>query len=198
MADHGDNSGDGDVVDRPEDRGGPMETQTEDQQLAEGTECTNAVVTESGGGGRDQQQEACDEEKHHAMEVDPRAMELAGAVGPRVEPSDLGMAVGGATVTGDSSGNPGGSGAMGDDLGPTGSPPRDSTRGKWAVIAEEKATEEERAHAIAASEAAERAEREQKEGEDLLRDAEAEERAEAEAQGPRLTAMAKAGGLKRP
>ncbi|KAI8550484.1 hypothetical protein RHMOL_Rhmol06G0110400 [Rhododendron molle] len=40
---------------------------------------------------------------------------------------------------------------------------------------------EERAQAIAALEAAERAEREQKEGEDLLRDAEAEERAGAEA-----------------
>ncbi|KAI8559881.1 hypothetical protein RHMOL_Rhmol04G0210100 [Rhododendron molle] len=57
---------------------------------------------------------------------------------------------------------------------------------------------EERAQVIAASEAAERAEREQKKGEDLLREAEAEERAGAEAQGPRVTAVAEAGAVKRP
>ncbi|KAI8538536.1 hypothetical protein RHMOL_Rhmol09G0111200 [Rhododendron molle] len=57
---------------------------------------------------------------------------------------------------------------------------------------------EERARAIAASEAAERAEREQKDGEDLLREAEAEERAGAEAQRPRVTAVAKAGAMRWP
>ncbi|KAI8568954.1 hypothetical protein RHMOL_Rhmol02G0240900 [Rhododendron molle] len=57
---------------------------------------------------------------------------------------------------------------------------------------------EERARAIATSEAAERAEREQKEGEDLLRDAEAEERAGAKVQWPRVTAVAEAGAVGRP
>ncbi|KAI8555255.1 hypothetical protein RHMOL_Rhmol05G0160500 [Rhododendron molle] len=57
---------------------------------------------------------------------------------------------------------------------------------------------EERARAIAPSEAAERAEREQKAGEDLLREAETEERAGVEAQGPRVTAVAEAGDVKRP
>ncbi|KAI8535446.1 hypothetical protein RHMOL_Rhmol10G0174900 [Rhododendron molle] len=57
---------------------------------------------------------------------------------------------------------------------------------------------EERARAIAASEAAERAEREQKDGEDLLREAEAKERAGEEAQGPRVTAVAEAGAMRRP
>ncbi|KAI8555058.1 hypothetical protein RHMOL_Rhmol05G0145000 [Rhododendron molle] len=145
-----------------------------------------------------------------------------------------------------------------DDPGPNGSPPRDSARGKGAVIAEEEEptevlveyreqdiafrpaasvttssshvpitkydiaehlpddrlarlleenteigeivlkAKEERARAIAASEAAERAERERKDGEDHLREMEAEERAAEEAQGPRVTAVAEAANVRRP
>ncbi|KAI8542717.1 hypothetical protein RHMOL_Rhmol08G0160800 [Rhododendron molle] len=54
---------------------------------------------------------------------------------------------------------------------------------------------EDRERAIAASEAAERAERERKEREEPLRDMEAEERAEAEARWPRVTAVTEAGAM---
>ncbi|KAI8572763.1 hypothetical protein RHMOL_Rhmol01G0225500 [Rhododendron molle] len=57
---------------------------------------------------------------------------------------------------------------------------------------------EERARAIAASEAVARAKRKQKEIEELLRDAKAEERAAAKAQWSRVTTVAEAGKLKRP
>ncbi|KAI8559935.1 hypothetical protein RHMOL_Rhmol04G0215200 [Rhododendron molle] len=46
MADHGGSGGDGDVVDQPEDRGGPMEIQTVDRQTAEGTEEGPGTVAE--------------------------------------------------------------------------------------------------------------------------------------------------------
>ncbi|KAI8542705.1 hypothetical protein RHMOL_Rhmol08G0159700 [Rhododendron molle] len=57
---------------------------------------------------------------------------------------------------------------------------------------------EERARAIEASEAADRAERERAEREEPMRDMEAEERAAAEAQWPRVTAVAEAGTVTRP
>jgi hypothetical protein len=57
---------------------------------------------------------------------------------------------------------------------------------------------EDRARAIEASEAAERAERELRDREELLRDMEAEERARAEAVWPRVTAVAEAGRASRP
>ncbi|KAI8568376.1 hypothetical protein RHMOL_Rhmol02G0193800 [Rhododendron molle] len=57
---------------------------------------------------------------------------------------------------------------------------------------------EERARAIAAWEAAEKAERERKDREDLLQDMEAEERAAEEAQGPRVKVVAEAAAMRRP
>ncbi|KAI8572020.1 hypothetical protein RHMOL_Rhmol01G0166500 [Rhododendron molle] len=156
-------------------------------------------------------------------------------------------------MVGSSSGDSGSSGAVGDVLGPNGSPPRDSARGKGAVIAEEEEptkvpieyreqdiafrpaasaatssshvpitkqdiaehlpddrlarlleenpeigeivlkAKEERAQAIAAWEAAEKAKRERKDREEPLQEMEAEERATEEAQGPRVIAMAKGG-----
>ncbi|KAI8542841.1 hypothetical protein RHMOL_Rhmol08G0171000 [Rhododendron molle] len=59
------------------------------------------------------------------------------AVGPRVESAGLSAVAGGLPMVGGSSGGVGGNGAVGDDPGPNGSPPRDSVRGKGAVIAEE-------------------------------------------------------------
>ncbi|KAI8535521.1 hypothetical protein RHMOL_Rhmol10G0180400 [Rhododendron molle] len=225
MADHGGNSGGGEVVNRPEDAGGPMETETEDQQPV-------GVV----------------------KEAEPRATEEARALEPSVEPVGSGTTAEGTPVVGGSSGDAGGSGAMGDDLGPIGSPPRDPTRGKGAVVAEEETTEipyreedvlfrpatttatssshrpitkydvvehlpnkalakllednpiiseivlkakKDRARALAAAEAAEKVERERAEQEDLARDMEAKERAGVEAQWPRVTTVAEAGKLKR-
>ncbi|KAI8535809.1 hypothetical protein RHMOL_Rhmol10G0203000 [Rhododendron molle] len=57
---------------------------------------------------------------------------------------------------------------------------------------------EERARAITAWEAAEKAERERKDREEPLRDMEAEERAAEEALGPRVTAVAEAAAVRRP
>ncbi|KAI8542675.1 hypothetical protein RHMOL_Rhmol08G0156900 [Rhododendron molle] len=57
---------------------------------------------------------------------------------------------------------------------------------------------EERARAIAAWEAAEKAKRERKDREEPLREVEAKERAAEEAQGPRVTAVAEAATMRRP
>ncbi|KAI8559358.1 hypothetical protein RHMOL_Rhmol04G0166900 [Rhododendron molle] len=57
---------------------------------------------------------------------------------------------------------------------------------------------EERAQAVAAWEAAEKAERERKDREEPLREMEVEERAAEEAQGPRVTAVAEAAAMRRP
>ncbi|KAI8524694.1 hypothetical protein RHMOL_Rhmol13G0168300 [Rhododendron molle] len=245
MADHGSNSGGGEVVDRPEDVGGPMETETEDQQPAGFIEGISAVVTNDGNGGESQQQEV-------GVGYDRRVTEEAGAVGSSVEPVGPGNAVEGMPTVSGSSGGGDGSGAVGDDPGPNGSPPRDPARGKRAVVEGEETTEapityreedmlfqptatslghipitkydvaehlpdevlvklledypmiseivlkakEDRARAIVAAEVEERAEREQKEREELVRDAEAREKATAKAQWPRVTAVVEAGAVK--
>ncbi|KAI8530360.1 hypothetical protein RHMOL_Rhmol11G0051800 [Rhododendron molle] len=220
MADHDNNGGGGEVVDQTRDEGASMEPAIEDQAAAVEAAGTGAVATGGGDGKQDQQQE------------------VGGGEG--------------SPVVGGSSGDAGGSGAVGDDLGPIESPPRDLASGKRVVVAEEETMEiayreedvlfrpattssshrpitkydvaehlpdealakllednpiigeivlkakEGQARAIAATEAAERAERERAEQEDLARDMEAEERAEAEAQLPRVTAVAEAGKLTRP
>ncbi|KAI8535783.1 hypothetical protein RHMOL_Rhmol10G0200800 [Rhododendron molle] len=48
MADHDGGSCSGDVIDHPENRGGPMETGTEDETAIEGAEGTGAMA--AGGG----------------------------------------------------------------------------------------------------------------------------------------------------
>ncbi|KAI8524802.1 hypothetical protein RHMOL_Rhmol13G0178000 [Rhododendron molle] len=237
MADADGNGGDGDVIDRLEDRGGPMVAETGDQMREEVVAGASAVVEGGGDGEEGRERETGNEEKGRATEENPRARVLTGAVGPI-------LAAGGSSLVGESppmvSGSPGGAGsgeAVGDDPGPNGSPPRDPTRGKSTVIAEEeKPTEEEqtteappveirekdiafRPPVTAATSsrhipitfddiaehtpdeplrAAERAERERKESEDLLREMETEERAAEEAQGPRVTTVAEAAAVRRP
>ncbi|KAI8559787.1 hypothetical protein RHMOL_Rhmol04G0201600 [Rhododendron molle] len=182
MAENSGNGGNGDVIDRSEDRGGPMVAETEDQ-TREGAVAGSGAVAAT------------------AVEISNKSNNGAGS----------------------------------GDVEPTGSPPRDPTKGKGAVVAEEETTEnpvtyreedvlfrpaatssshrpitkhdvaehlpdealakllednpmigeivlkakEDRVRAIKASEAAERAERERRQEEELLRDAEAEERTEA-------------------
>ncbi|KAI8563794.1 hypothetical protein RHMOL_Rhmol03G0136800 [Rhododendron molle] len=237
MADHAGNSGSGENVDRPEDAGGPMETEIEHQRPAGVVEGINAVVTSGGDDGESQQQEVGGGDDHRAIVVEPHVTEEAGAVGSSVEPVGSGTVAEGSPTVGGSSDGGSSSGAVGDDPGPNGSPLRDPARGKGAVVEGEETTEapvtyreedvlfrlaatssnniliikydvaehlpdealakllednpmigeivlkakEERAWAIAASEATARAEREQKEREELLRDAEAKKRAVAEA-----------------
>ncbi|KAI8524921.1 hypothetical protein RHMOL_Rhmol13G0187100 [Rhododendron molle] len=217
----------------------------------------SAVEVGGGDGDHNQQQVVDGEEKDRATEENPRATVLSGAVGSSVEPTGPDAVAKDTPMGGGSSGGVGGTGAVDDDPGLNGTPPRDSARGKGAVIAEkEERTEvpveyreqdiafrlaasaatssshvsitkydiaehlpdnrlarlleenpeigeivlkekEEHARAIAALEAAERAERERKDG-DPLREMEAEERAAEEAQGPRVTAMAEAANVRRP
>ncbi|KAI8572071.1 hypothetical protein RHMOL_Rhmol01G0170200 [Rhododendron molle] len=257
MADHGDGSGEGEVVDRVEDRGGPMGTETGDQTASEGAAGVSAVVAGGGDGGASQQQEVSDEENTRATEENPHATVLSATLGPIFEAEGSGTVARGPLMAGGSSGGSGSGGAVGDDPGPNGSPPRDPARGKGTVIVEEEPTEilveyreqdiafrpaasaatssrhvpvtkqdiaehlpddrlarlleenpdvgemvlrakEERARAIAAWEAAEKAERDRKDREEPLRDMEAEERAAEEALGPRVTAVAEAAAARRP
>ncbi|KAI8550489.1 hypothetical protein RHMOL_Rhmol06G0110900 [Rhododendron molle] len=207
---------------------------------------------EGGDGGRGQQQKAGGGEECCATEVVPRPTEETGAVGPGAGPLGLSTATEGSPVaingeTGDVSGG----GAGGDDTGLSQTPPRDSAKGKGAVVEEtpeipilyrEKdiffrpaatvatssshvpitkydvaehfpdealakllkdnptigelvlKAKEDRARAIGASEAVDRAERERARQEGLA----AEERATAEAQGPRVRAVDEVGAMTRP
>ncbi|KAI8542339.1 hypothetical protein RHMOL_Rhmol08G0131000 [Rhododendron molle] len=182
---------------------------------------------------------------------------MIGAVGSILVVGGSSTVAEGSPIVGGSSGGVSGSGAAGDDPGLNETPPRDSARGKGAVIAEEKEptevpidyreediafrpaetaatssrhvpitkqdiaehlpddmlaklleenpligemvlrAKEERAQAIAAWEAAEKAERERKDREEPLREIEAEERATEEAQGPRVIAVAETATMRR-
>ncbi|KAI8535806.1 hypothetical protein RHMOL_Rhmol10G0202700 [Rhododendron molle] len=258
MADPNDNGGDGDVIDRLEDRGGPMVVETGDQTREEVVTGAGAIVEDDGDGGEGCEQEAGNEEKGPATEENPHAMVPTGVVGPILATEGSGLVVEGPPVVGGSSGGGDNSGAGGDDPGPNGSPPRDPARGKGAAIAEEEEptevpveyreqdiairpaasaatssrhvpvtkqdiaehlpddrlarlleenpdvreivlkAKEERARAIAAWEAAEKAERERKDREEPLQEMGAEERAADEAQGPRVTAVAETAAMRRP
>ncbi|KAI8536034.1 hypothetical protein RHMOL_Rhmol10G0224100 [Rhododendron molle] len=143
MAEHGNSGSEGEVVDRVEDRGGPMEIQTGDQTATEEAAGTSAVVAGGDDGGVNQQQEIGDEENPRVTEENPRARVPTGAVGSISEAEGPGVVTEGSPMVGGSSGGSGSGGAMGGDPGPNGSPPRDPARGKSAVIAEEKLVETE-------------------------------------------------------
>ncbi|KAI8550788.1 hypothetical protein RHMOL_Rhmol06G0134400 [Rhododendron molle] len=53
MAYHDSESGGDDIVDHPEDRGRPMETDSEDQEVVETVEFEGAMTGGHGGGGED-------------------------------------------------------------------------------------------------------------------------------------------------
>ncbi|KAI8559788.1 hypothetical protein RHMOL_Rhmol04G0201700 [Rhododendron molle] len=141
MAEHDNGGSEGEVVDRPEDRGGPMETQTGDQTATEGAVGTSAVVADGGNGDEGQQQEVGGRENRRATEAKPRATEEAGAVGSSAELVGSGTVAEGSPIVGGSSVSAEGSSAMGDDPGLNWSPPRNPTRGKGAAIEEEETTE---------------------------------------------------------
>ncbi|KAI8568230.1 hypothetical protein RHMOL_Rhmol02G0182500 [Rhododendron molle] len=140
MAEHGNKEGGGEVVDQPEDRGGPMTVEETDQTMVERVRIKGADIGGGGDGDQGREQEAVGGEEHRAIEPEPRAMDEAGAVGPRVDPEGSSTtvegspAVWGSDVVSDS-------GTIGDDTGPNKSPPRGSDKGKGAVIEEEQTTE---------------------------------------------------------
>ncbi|KAI8530288.1 hypothetical protein RHMOL_Rhmol11G0045100 [Rhododendron molle] len=141
MADNGNNGGGGDVVDHPADEGVPMETEIEMQQPTRAVEGVGAVVTGGSNGDQGQQQKVGDESVRRMLEDEPRASEKIGAVEPVVEALDSSTAVEGSIMIGGDSGGAGGSGASGDDVGSSGSPPRDLAKGKGVTGVEEEITE---------------------------------------------------------
>ncbi|KAI8572113.1 hypothetical protein RHMOL_Rhmol01G0173300 [Rhododendron molle] len=142
MADNKNNGGGGEVVDRPEDRGGPMAIEGADQTAAELVGVEGAVVASSSDGGEDQQQEIGSGGEGRAREPDARAMEQAGAMGPNIEPMGPGSVAEASSIVDRSLDSVDGSGAVGDVTKPSGSPPRDSTKGKGIAVEEEQATED--------------------------------------------------------
>ncbi|KAI8542935.1 hypothetical protein RHMOL_Rhmol08G0178500 [Rhododendron molle] len=173
MAEHGGNSSDGDVIDRPEDMGGPMEVEVGDQWPMETVADAGVVAKGGGDGSRDQQQEVGGGDECRATKAEPHAIEEARAVEPSVEPVGSGIVAEGSPVVGGSSAGVGGSGAIGDDIGPI----EPITKYDIAEHLPDEAlakllednliigkivlrAKEERARAIAASEAAKRAKRE--------------------------------------
>ncbi|KAI8538353.1 hypothetical protein RHMOL_Rhmol09G0096400 [Rhododendron molle] len=143
MADHGGSNGGGEVVDRSEDRGGPMAVEEVDRMAAEPARVKGAEVTGGGEGIQGREQEGGDQENPRAAEGEPRARVETGVVEPSSDPVDLGMAAEGSPFVGGSSSAISGSGAVGGDTGPSGSSPRDSAKGKGIVVEEKQAKKEQ-------------------------------------------------------
>lgn len=140
MADHGGNGGVGEVIDRPEDRGGPTEIQTEDQTAATVTEGQGAVEGGNGDGGEDREQEIVGGGDQRAPEAEPCATKESGAVGPSVEPLGSSTVARASPIVVGGSGDAGGNNSGSGETGPSGSPPRDPAKGKGAVTGEEETT----------------------------------------------------------
>ncbi|KAI8551490.1 hypothetical protein RHMOL_Rhmol06G0190500 [Rhododendron molle] len=143
MADHGGDGDSGDIIDRPEDVGGPMAAETDDQTNTEATVDEGATVASGGNDVQGHQQEVAGEDVRCATEEEPRATVEISPVGPGVEPEGLGTGVGEGSVT--ASGNLGdasGSGARGDDNEASQTLSRDSAKGKSVVDAEAETTED--------------------------------------------------------
>ncbi|KAI8559534.1 hypothetical protein RHMOL_Rhmol04G0181100 [Rhododendron molle] len=145
MADHGDGSGGGEVVDKPEDRGGPMTVEETDQTAANPVGVEGAVVEEGGDGSGNREQATGDEKNYRASEAEPRATEQARAVGSISEPVGTNTEVRISPTVGGSSDGVDSSGAAGDDTGPNQTPSRDSAKGKGAAVEEEHIEEEQMA-----------------------------------------------------
>ncbi|KAI8534856.1 hypothetical protein RHMOL_Rhmol10G0129100 [Rhododendron molle] len=144
MADHSDGGGGGEVVDRPEDRGGPMGVEIVDQGPAEAVGDIGAEVGEGGDGIQGCEEEAAGGEVSRAVEAEPRAMDQAVVVEPSSEPVDSGMvAEGPPVVEGSSGGISGSTGTRGDNSGSFESPPRDPAKGKGVITEEEQAEKEQ-------------------------------------------------------
>ncbi|KAI8568399.1 hypothetical protein RHMOL_Rhmol02G0196000 [Rhododendron molle] len=141
MAEHGNGGSEGEVVDQPEDAGGPMEVEKGDQQPLEAVMGQGVVVASHGGGNQGRKQEVCGEDVWHMSKREQCATEEPRAVGPSVEPMGSSAAVGGPSIIGRGTGGADGSGAGGDDTGSSESSPRDSAKGKGVVTKEEETTE---------------------------------------------------------
>ncbi|KAI8559580.1 hypothetical protein RHMOL_Rhmol04G0185400 [Rhododendron molle] len=151
MAEHGDSGGGGEVVDHSENRGGPMSVKEADQTAAEPIRIEGAEITSGGNGGKGYEQETAGVEESRAVNGKPRTTDQAGAVGPRVDPAGPSSMVESLSVIRGSGNVVGSGGARGDDFGPSGSPPRDLTKGEGLAV-EEEHVEEEQTTEVAPSE----------------------------------------------
>lgn len=79
MADHSTGGGEGEVIDRPEDRGGPMEAQPRDQTVMEETTGASAAATGHGDCDHGREQEVGDGGNERTLEGEQRATEMNGA-----------------------------------------------------------------------------------------------------------------------
>lgn len=140
MADDSNGSGGEDVVDRPEDEGGPMEVEKVEEQAAEAVGGAGAVI-EGGGGGDgdgDRAEEVEDGADRRAPVEIPCASVTSGAMGSVVEPLNPNMAVEGVVISG---GNFRGASGSGNGVGPRGgSPVQNPPHGKGPIVAEEEET----------------------------------------------------------
>ncbi|KAI8550652.1 hypothetical protein RHMOL_Rhmol06G0123900 [Rhododendron molle] len=143
MAEHGGDGVDGDVINQPKNRGGPMAVEETDQTTADPVGVEDAVVEEGGDDGGNREQATGGEENRRAIEMEPRATEPARAVGSISEPAGTNTEARASPTVGGSSGGVEGSGVVGDDPGPSQTSLRDSAKGKEAVIAEEPVEEEQ-------------------------------------------------------
>ncbi|KAI8555309.1 hypothetical protein RHMOL_Rhmol05G0164800 [Rhododendron molle] len=141
MAEHGDSGDRGEVVNHPRDEGASMEPKIGDQTVAMEVTGTDAETTSGGDGVQDCEQEAVGGEEHRTVEPEPRAMDEAGAVGPRVDPGGPSSTVEGSYVIGGSDVVTGNRDASGGETGLNGSPPRDSDKRKGAAVEEEQTIE---------------------------------------------------------
>ncbi|KAI8529791.1 hypothetical protein RHMOL_Rhmol11G0001000 [Rhododendron molle] len=215
MADHGDGGGGEEVVDRPEDRGGPMESQFGDQMATEevtggsGTVAKGSSVVGGSSGGVGGSGAAGDDPapngtplrnlargKGIAVSEEPVEEEQTTKAAPfefREEDIAFRPPVTAATsshhvpITKDDI-----TAHLPDDMLARLLDERPDIR---EIVLKAK---EERTRAVATWEAAEKTERERKDREEPLREMEAEEKAAEEAQGPRVTAVAEAAAMRRP
>ncbi|KAI8555031.1 hypothetical protein RHMOL_Rhmol05G0142600 [Rhododendron molle] len=141
MVDHSDIGGGGEVVDQIEDRGGPMAVEEADLTAAEPIEIEGAAAASGSEGIQGREQEGGDQENPRAAEGEPCARVGTGVVEPNSEPADLGMVAEGPPMVGGNSSGISGSGAVGEDTGPNGSPPRGSDKGKGVAVEEEQTKE---------------------------------------------------------
>ncbi|KAI8547468.1 hypothetical protein RHMOL_Rhmol07G0198200 [Rhododendron molle] len=82
MADHGDGSGGGEVIGRPEDRGGPMAIESTEQRPEEAVVSMGAAAASGGDNEQGRQQGVAGEDVRRATEEESRATVEVKPVGP--------------------------------------------------------------------------------------------------------------------
>ncbi|KAI8555313.1 hypothetical protein RHMOL_Rhmol05G0165100 [Rhododendron molle] len=122
MAEESGNGGGGEVVDQSEDRGQPMAAEERVQQLLEVVASIGADTMRGGDGNQGREQETAGGDVRCAIEEEPGGLSTEARASPVIEGSSGGVS---------------GSGAIGDDTGPSQTPSRDSAKSKGVTVEEE-------------------------------------------------------------